>query len=317
MAQQWTTLAEHILKEEQKIPKATGSLSLLLTRIAEASKIISTHVKHSGLIGIEGLAGKQNVYQEDVKKLDEFANNLLVDTLSESGQVFAIASEEMEKPKILKDGKAEYSVFFDPLDGSNNVDNNNSLGTIFSIYKKGKDFLQPGKNQVAAGYIFYGSSVMLVYTTGKNVNGFTLDASEGSFLLSHPNMKIPKKGNIYGINEGNYNLFDKPVQKYIQFLKKDKPYRLRYAACMVADVHRFLIDGGIFMYPSDSSAPKGKLRLMFEINPMSFIIQTAGGMTITTTENPLDLVPSQLHQKTPVAMGSSDDVKNFVKFHKK
>lgn len=315
MTRKWITLTEHILKEEEKFPGATGSLSLLLTQLAEASKIIASHVKNSGLVDIEGSAGKKNIYQEEVQKLDEFSNNLLVDILSESGQVFALASEELEDPHIIKNSKAEYSVFFDPLDGSSNVDNNNALGTIFSIYRKGKNFLRPGKEQIAAGYILYGSSVMFVYTAGKQVNGFTLDPSVGSFLLSHQNMKIPEKGNVYGINEGNYNLFDPKLQKFLGWLK-EKPYRLRYSACMVADVHRFLIDGGIFMYPKDSTAPNGKLRLMFEVNPMSFIIKNAGGMVATTTENSLNIIPSKLHQRTPVVLGSPYEVEKYLTFVK-
>lgn len=315
MTRQWVTLTEHILKEEQKFPGASGNLSLLLTQLAEASKIIASHVKNSGLIDIEGLAGKKNVYQEEVKKLDELANDLLVDILSESGQVYAIASEELEEPKRIKNSKAEYAVFFDPLDGSQNVDNNNPLGTIFSIYKKGANFLQRGKNQIAAGYILYGSSVMWVYTAGGNVNGFTFDPSIGSFLLSHPDIRIPEKGKAYGINEGNYNLFDKNLQKFLQWLK-EKPYRLRYVACMVADVHRFLMNGGIFMYPADKNAPNGKLRLMFEVNPMAYVITKAGGLAVTTNSNPLDIAPVDLHQRTPVVLGGPYEVKKYLTFVK-
>ncbi len=316
MSRHWITLTEHILKEEQKFPKATGSLTLLLTQIAETSKIIASHVKNSGLINIEGLSGKRNVYEEEVKKLDEFSNDLLVEILSESGQVYAIASEELEKPLFTKNSKAEYAIFFDPLDGSSNVDNNNPLGTIFSIYKKSKNFLQKGKEQVAAGYVLYGTSVMFVYSCGGSVNGFTLDPSIGSYLLSHENIKIPERGKVYGINEGNFELFDKQTQRFLTSLKQGKPYRLRYAACMVADVHRFLIEGGIFMYPKDASAPSGKLRLMFEVNPMAYIITKAGGMALTTTDDPLNISPSNLHQRTPVVLGSPHEVRTFLKFHK-
>lgn len=311
------TLTEHILKEEQKFPKASGNLTLLLTQIAEAGKIIASHVQNSGLIDIEGKTGKKNVYEEEVKKLDEFANDTMVRVLTESKQVFALASEEIEKPFFTEITKADYVVFFDPLDGSNNVDNNNPLGTIFSIYRKGDSLLQKGKEQVAAGYIFYGSSVMFVYSCGSGVNGFTLDPSVGSFLLSHKNITIPEQGSIYGVNEGNFNLFEKPTQEFILSLKKSKPYRLRWGACMVADVHRFLMNGGVFMYPKDKSAPNGKLRLMFEVNPMAYIITKAGGMALTTTENPLEINPSELHQRTPVLLGSPHEVKNFLNFHKK
>ena len=317
MPRNWITLTEHILKEEQKFPEASGNLTLLLTQIAEAGKIIASHVQNSGLIDIEGKTGKKNVYEEEVKKLDEFANDTMVRVLTESKQVFALASEEIEKPFFTEITKADYVVFFDPLDGSNNVDNNNPLGTIFSIYRKGDSLLQKGKEQVAAGYIFYGSSVMFVYSCGSGVNGFTLDPSVGSFLLSHKNITIPEQGSIYGVNEGNFNLFEKPTQEFILSLKKSKPYRLRWGACMVADVHRFLMNGGVFMYPKDKSAPNGKLRLMFEVNPMAYIITKAGGMALTTTENPLEINPSELHQRTPVLLGSPHEVKNFLKFHKK
>ncbi len=316
MSYRSVTLTEHILKEEQKFPKATGDLTFLLTQIAEAGKIIASHVQNSGLIDIEGKTGKKNIYQEEVQKLDEFANKILVKTLTESKQVYALASEEIEEPVFTKIKGADYSVFFDPLDGSNNVDNNNPLGTIFSIYRKADEFLQKGSKQVAAGYIFYGSGVMFVYSCGGSVNGFTLDPSVGSFLLSHKDIKIPKQGNIYGVNEGNFNLFEKSTQDFILSLKKEGPYRLRWGACMVADVHRFLMNGGIFMYPKDKSAPNGKLRLMFEVNPMAFVIKNADGMAFTTTEDPLNLVPSKLHQRTPVVLGSPLEVKSFLKFHK-
>lgn len=316
MLRRWITLTEHILKEEQKFPKATGSLTLLLTQIAESAKIIASHVKNSGLVDIEGAAGKKNIYEEEVQKLDEFANDLLVEILTESRQVYAIASEEMEKPFIIKNSDADYIVFFDPLDGSSNIDNNNVIGTIFSIYKKGGDFLQKGKNQVAAGYVIYGSSVMIVYTYGNEVDGFTLDPSIGSFILSHKNIRIPEKGNIYGINEGDFELFEKKTQQFLLFLKKEKPYRLRYAACMVADVHRILMNGGIFMYPKNIHAPNGKLRLMFEVNPMAFIIARAGGMAFSETDNPLNVTPSSLHQRVPIVLGSPHEVKTYLRFHK-
>lgn len=317
MKKRWVTLTEHILKEERKNPKAQGNLTLLLTQIGEASKIIAAHVKNSGLVDIEGAAGKQNVYKEEVQKLDEFTNTLLVDILTESGQVAAMASEEMEEAIELKDSQGEYTVFFDPLDGSGNIDNNNAIGTIFSIYKKGPTLLQEGKRQVAAGYIIYGSSVMFVYSCGAGVNGFTLDPSIGSFLLSHENIRIPEKGITYGVNEGNINLFDDATQKFINSLKGEKPYRLRYAGCMVADIHRVLINGGFFMYPSSKGEPNGKLRLMFEVNPMSYLITQAGGMALSRIDSPLELTPDKLHQRTPIILGGTHELSAYLKFHKK
>lgn len=311
MTNRWITLTKHILKEEQNIKSATGKLTLILNQIAEASKIIASHVKKSGLVDIEGKTGEINVYQEEVQKLDSFSNNLLIDFLTELGYVNMIASEELEIPILLKN-KGEYSVFFDPLDGSSNIDTNISIGTIFSIYKNQNNKLQKGSSQIASGYIVYGSSVMFVYTCNRSVNGFTLDPSIGSYLLSHPHIKTPKTSNEYSINEGNFDLYDNKLKHYLLSLKKI-PYRLRWVASMVADVHRILLKGGIFMYPADKKLPSGKLRLMYEVNPLSLIVERAGGKSFCRRGSPLDIVPQELHQRVPIVMGSSSEVEKYIK----
>ncbi|PIY72284.1 class 1 fructose-bisphosphatase [Candidatus Roizmanbacteria bacterium CG_4_10_14_0_8_um_filter_33_9] len=307
------TLTEFILKEERNFTGSTGSFTLLLTQIENASKIIASHIKKAGLVDILGQTGQKNAYDEEVQRLDEFSNHLLVDILSESGQAHAIASEELDKPFFIKKHSGNYTVFLDPLDGSSNIDININVGTIFSIYRKSESFLEPGIKQVAAGYIIYGPSVIFVYSCGNGVNGFTLDPSMGSFLLSHPNIRIPKRGSIYSVNEGYFPLFSKKDQDYIgSFKDAIKPYKLRYVGTMVSDVHRTLLKGGVFMYPADSKHSQGKLRLMYEVNPMSFIMQQAGGMAISNGKNPLDIVPSDFTQKVPVVMGSKEEVEKYM-----
>ncbi|MGB3020319.1 MAG: class 1 fructose-bisphosphatase [Microgenomates group bacterium] len=312
-----TTLTEFVLQEEHRVPNATGRLTLLLNQIAEATKIIASHVKRSGLADIIGKSGKTNSYDEETQKLDEYSNTLLVEMLSNSQQVALIGSEELEKSIETSYPKAEYSVFMDPLDGSSNIDVNVSIGTIFSIYHHDKGTLQQGKQQVAAGYVLYGSSVMLVYTSGNGVNGFTLDPAIGSFLLSHPNLKIPEESKEYSFNEGKYNLVDDYVRKYLDAIKKEeKPYQQRYVGSMVADLHRILIKGGIFLHPADKKMPNGKLRLMYEVNPFSFIVEQAGGMAISNNKNPLDIVPLEFHQRAPIVIGSKKEVEKYLSFQR-
>ncbi len=312
-----TTLTEFILKEEQQHKNATGSFTLLLTHIENAAKIIASHIKRSGLVDILGDTGNKNAYNEDVQKLDEFSNRLLIDTLSETGHVATLASEELAEPIII-DKKGKYNIFFDPLDGSSNIDVNINIGTIFSIYHNHSTLFQEGRHQVASGYIIYGSSVMFVYTYGNTVNGFTLDPAIGSFLLSHPNITIPESKDIYSINEGNYELFDTSTQAYLTSLKREeKPYKARYVGSMVADVHRTLLKGGIFMYPSDKTNVNGKLRLLFEVNPLSFIIQQAGGLAVSNSKNPLHMVPEKLEQRVPIVMGSKKEVEKYLTFFAK
>ncbi len=301
------TLTEFILQEEKKVANATGQLTLLLTHIENAAKIISSHVRRSGLVDIIGEAGTKNASGDDVKKLDVFANQLLVDMLLGSGQVFAVASEELEEPLYAKDKKGEYVVFFDPLDGSSLIDTGQAIGTIFSIYRKSDTLLQSGDKQVAAGYVLYGSTTMFIYTSGNGVHGFTLDPSIGSFLLSHHKMTIPEKGKEYAINEGNMLFFDDKVKEYIATLKENG-YKLRYAGAMIADIHRTMIHGGIFLYPRDKKTPNGKLRLLFEVNPMAYIVEQAGGMVFDQGENPLTIVPQSFHERAPCIVGSKTEV---------
>lgn len=315
------TLTEFILHEEHRFKKSTGAFTLVLTHIENAAKIIASHVKMAGLADIIGKTGKKNIYHDEVQKLDIFSNDLLVKTLLSTGHVAAVASEELEEPIFSPSKKGEYIVFLDPLDGSSNIDINISIGTIFSIYHAADQLLQKGSNQVAAGYILYGSSVMFVYTCGNGVNGFTLDPAIGSFLLSHPNMRVPETGLIYAINEGNELLWDEEVRRYVQGIKKNnliakKPYKLRYIGSMVADVHRTLLKGGIFIYPKDKKDTHGKLRLMFEINPLSYITEQAGGVAVSGKKSPLTIQPETIDQRAPIALGSSEDVKKYMSFVK-
>lgn len=305
-----TTLTEFILQEEKKFKHATGSLTLLLTQIENAGKIVASHIKKTGLVDIIAETGTKNVFAEEVKKIDDFSNELLVDTLTASGQVGNLASEEMEE-EIVVDKKGHYNIFFDPLDGSSNIDVGITVGTIFSIYHNSGELLQQGSKQVAAGYILYGTSVMFVYTHGAGVNGFTLDPSVGSFLLSHPDMKIPQKGSMYSINEAYSPWWDEATKKYIDAVKS-AGYKSRYVGCLVADGHRTLIKGGIFLYPADKKSPQGKLRLMYEVNPFAFIIEQAGGKAVSGKGSPLDILPTNLHQRVSIALGSPDDVNQYL-----
>jgi len=317
-------LDEFIIRKQEEFPYAQGELSRLLRDIGLAAKIVNREVNKAGLVDILGTAGTTNVQGEEVKKLDVFANKRFITALKLGGECCGIASEENKDfisihDEISKDAK--YVVALDPLDGSSNIDVNVSVGTIFSIYRRVSkpgpgsidDFLQKGGEQVAAGYVIYGSSTMLVYTTGKGVNGFTLDPSIGEFCLSHPNMQIPKAGKTYSINQGNFISFPQGVKEYIRYCKQedkatDRPYSLRYIGSMVADVHRNLITGGIFIYPATKDAPRGKLRILYECNPMSFIIEQAGGRATDGFRRILDMEPKELHQRTPIFIGSEEMV---------
>lgn len=317
MAEIDTELTRFILEEERKYPSATGSLSLALNTIASACKVIASHVRMAGLADILGKAGKVNVQGEEVQKLDELSNEILIDYLSDCGEFFGLASEELNEPIFPEKGKnGKYVISFDPLDGSSNIDVNVSIGTIFSIHKKvngtQEDFLQEGYKQIAAGYVIYGSSTMLVYTTGNGVNGFTLDPSVGMFLLSHPNIKLPEKGKIYSINEANEKKWDKEGLKDFINTLKDEGYTSRYIGSMVADVHRTLIKGGIFGYPSDKKNKNGKLRLLYEASPMAFLIEQAGGLSTNGKESILNIKPQDIHQRTPVFLGSQKEIKQLL-----
>lgn len=305
------TLTDFILSEERKTKNATGSFTILLTQIENAAKIINAHVRASGLVDVLGKTGAKNIYQEDVQKLDQFSNDLLVNTLTASGQVHTIISEELEKPHIVKDYAGEYIIAMDPLDGSSGIDSNSVLGTIFSIYHKKGGVLQQGKNQVAVGYIVYGASTMFVYTFGQGVNGFTLDPAIGSFLLSHENIRMPEKAKTYATNEGNSLEFDEKLNKYFDKIKKEG-YKLRYSGCLVAEAHRILMQGGIFLYPKTPKLPNGKLRLLLEVNPMAFIIEQAGGITHAVSSSPLSIAPKSISDRSPFFFGGKQNMEELL-----
>ena len=318
------TLGQFIIEKQTDFPFSKGELSRLLADISIAAKIVNREVSKAGLVDILGETGTVNIQGERVKKLDVFANEQFIAAFKAGGEVCAIASEENDdiisiNTDISKNAK--YVIAIDPLDGSSNIDVNVSIGTIFSIYRrvslKGagvlEDFMQRGTDQVAAGYIIYGSSCMLVYTTGKGVNGFTLDPSIGEFCLSHPNIQTPKKGNVYSINEGNYLHFPDGIKKYLKFCQEEdelsnRPYSSRYIGSGVADIHRNLITGGIYIYPTTTKSPNGKLRLLYECNPLAFLLEQAGGKASTGGKRIMELPITELHQRTPLFLGSSEMV---------
>ncbi|WP_129715221.1 class 1 fructose-bisphosphatase [Pedobacter sp. SYP-B3415] len=318
------TLGQFIIEKQADFPYAKGELSRLLRDIGIAAKIVNREVNKAGLVDILGDIGTTNIQGESQKKLDVYANEQFISALSSGGECCIVASEENDDIIYIDSAvshNAKYIVCIDPLDGSSNIDCNVAVGTIFSIYRRksteGKavmdDVLQKGTAQVAAGYVIYGSSTMLVYTTGKGVNGFTLDPSIGEFCLSHPEMKIPAHGTIYSINEGNYVHFPTGVKKYIKYCQVEdvesrRPYTSRYIGSMVADVHRNLIKGGIYIYPTTASSPNGKLRLLYECNPMAFIVEQAGGKASDGRNRILEIEPAELHQRCPIFLGSADMV---------
>jgi fructose-1,6-bisphosphatase I len=315
------TLDEFTINQLRQFPQATGELSRLLRDIGLAAKRVNVEVNKAGLVDILGDEGIINVQGEDVKKLDVYANNQFMGVLKHGISCAGIASEELDDFIAFDDDisrNSKYVCLFDPLDGSGNIDVNVSIGTIFAIYRrtslKGKlvnldDFLQPGIEQIAAGYIVYGSSTMLVYATRRGVNGFTLDPSIGEFCLSHPDIKCPDSGKIYSVNHGNFFMYEPGVRKYINICQnKTKeeggPYTQRYVGSMVADVHRNLIKGGIFMYPGTTDKPKGKLRLLYECNPFAFIVEVAGGKATNGKQRILSIKPTELHQRSALFIGS-------------
>ncbi|MBZ0265660.1 class 1 fructose-bisphosphatase [bacterium] len=333
MKQELISIQRYVGMEARKFPQATGEFTALMTEIVLTAKVISSQVNKAGLIEILGKTGETNIQGEEVRKLDEYANDLFLHILKYSGHVCAMASEEAEElvqgPHYSNSGK--YVVLLDPLDGSSNIDANVSIGSIFAIYKRVspagqpgelRDFLQPGKDMIAGGYIIYGSSTMMVYSTGQGVHGFTLDPSVGTFLLSHPNITLPSKCNIYSVNEGYFHRWHEGVRHFVDHCKGsgpeplEKPLSARYIGSMVADFHRNLLYGGIFMYPGTINAPLGKLRLMYEANPMAFLLENAGGYASNGYEPILEVNPSELHERTPLFMGNRDEVlqlEDFVK----
>lgn len=315
------TLKEFIMARQADFPFASGELTRLLYDIVFASKVVSRDVRKAGLVDILGAQGSVNVQGEDQQKLDVIADNQFIHVFEKGAEVCGIASEENDDFVVFDDEKGKngkYVVLFDPLDGSSNIDVNVSIGTIFSILRRKtpvgtiatkEDFLQKGREQIAAGYVLYGSSTMLVYTTGKGVNGFTLDPSIGEFCLSHPDMKMPEIGRIYAMNEGNIQICNPGIKKYVEYCQSDenqtgKPYSGRYIGSLVADFHRSLIKGGIYIYPNTKNDPEGKLRLMYECNPLGFIAEQAGGLASTGFETIMDIHPTHLHQRVPYFVGS-------------
>ncbi len=318
------TLTRHIIEEQRRYPQATGQFTDLMNDIAFAAKLISYHTNKAGLLGILGETDDVNVQGEIVKKLDVFANETMVKSLDHNGHLCVMASEESEEiipiPEQYPLGK--YVCLYDPLDGSSNIDANVSVGTIFAIYNRispaGRpgtleDCLQKGKDQICAGYVIYGSSTMLVYTTGNGVHGFTLDPSYGEFILSHPDIQTPKKGIIYSVNESNIDYWDQNYKNYIHYIKQvdektGRPLNSRYIGSMVSDIHRNLLYGGVYLYPPSKMAPEGKLRITYECNPIAFIVEQAGGKASNGTERIMDIKPKNLHQRSPFIAGSVEDV---------
>lgn len=330
IANEFITLEQFIIDQQGRFPHSTGAFSRLLRDISVAAKIVNRDIRRAGLVDIFGTTGKVNIHGEVQQKLDALAHEEFVRALRRGGECCLIGSEEHAEAIPLSangEGDGRYIVLLDPLDGSSNVDVNVSVGTIFSIYRLPDEYnvptleaaLQPGSKQIAAGYIVYGSSTMLVYTTGDGVNGFTLDPSIGEFILSHPNIRIPKAGSIYSINEGNFNSFEEGLRRFIRWVQEEdkasgRPFSTRYIGSFVSDFHRNLLKGGIYMYPATKKSPEGKLRLMYEANPMAFIVEQAGGRASDGRRRILDIVPEKLHQRTPLFIGSEELVRTVEEF---
>lgn len=316
------TLTRHIIRSQATHPGATGEFSALMAQIGLVGKMIANDLRRAGLINILGTTGETNVQGEAVKKLDEIANESFLKVFQYSGLVCALVSEEMEKPVHLPENwpTGKYMLLFDPLDGSSNTDVNMPLGTIFSILKhdgKGmpseSELIRKGTKQEAAGYLMYGSSTMLVFTAGHGVHGFTLDPGIGEYYLSNENIQIPAKGQVYAVNEGNAKKWPDGTRKFLEYLKASdkqtgRPYAGRYSGCLVADVHRVLLGGGLYLYPAEVDKPEGKLRLLYEANPLAMVVEQAGGKASTGTMRILDVEPKSLHQRVPLLIGSKDDV---------
>lgn len=325
------TLGQFIIERQSEFPFSKGELSRLLRDIGIAAKIVNREVNKAGLADILGEAGETNVQGEDVKKLDVYANEQFIRALKRGGECLAVASEENEDLVVTDSPvskNARYVVAIDPLDGSSNIDVNVNIGTIFSIYRRvdghhgpamQEEFFQQGTKQVAAGYVIYGSSTMLVYTTGSGVNGFTLDPSIGEFCLSHPDMQMPVGGAIYSVNEGNFARFPEGVKEFIRYCQEEdkstsRPFSSRYIGSLVADFHRNLIKGGIYIYPRTAKAPNGKLRLLYECSPLAFIAEQAGGKASNGSQRILDILPDSLHMRTPLFIGSKELVEKAEEF---
>ena len=330
MEERNTTLGEFIIENQKDFQYSSGELSRIFNSIRLAAKVVSYKVNKAGLVDIIGAVGEKNIQGEDQQKLDVYANEVFIQTLINREIVCGIASEENDEFITVKgsdnSNNNKYVVLMDPLDGSSNIDVNVSVGTIFSVYRRItpvgtpvtlEDFLQPGINQVAAGYVIYGTSTMLVYTTGHGVNGFTLNPAIGTFYLSHPKMKFPVDGSIYSVNEGNYVHFPQGVKDYIKYCQLEeegRPYSSRYIGSLASDIHRNMIKGGIYLYPTSSKAPKGKLRLLYECNPMAFISEQAGGKASDGFFRIMEITPTELHERAPFFCGSYNMVEKVEEF---
>lgn len=330
MNKRHTTLGEFLIGRPEEFEYDNAELSQLLNAIRLAGKVVSHEIRKAGLVDITGTIGTTNVQGEEQKKLDIFANEAFINTLTNRDIVCGIVSEENDEMISISGAdnrnRNKYVVVIDPLDGSSNIDSNITVGTIFGIFRRVspvgtpvtvEDFLQPGNLQVAAGFIAYGTSTMMVYTTGNGVNGFTLNPAIGTYYLSHPSIKVPEQGNIYSVNEGGYVHFPKGVKEYIKFCQQeeeDRPYTSRYVGSMVADVWRTMLMGGIYFYPQSTGKPEGKLRLLYECNPFAFLIEQAGGMATNGKQRIMDIKPTDIHQRMPFFGGSKDMVEKAMSF---
>lgn len=314
-----TTLSRHVLQQLQSFSADAQDLSALMSRIALAGKLVARRFSRAGLMeGVLGFSGGVNVQGESVKKMDVYANDVFISVFKQSGLVCRLASEEMEKPYYIPENcpVGRYTLLYDPIDGSSNTDINMSLGSIFAIRQQegndpdstASDLLQAGRKQIAAGYILYGPSTMLVYSMGRGVHSFTLDPSLGEFILSEENIQIPNHGSIYSVNEGNFWQWDESIREYIRYVHRTEGYTARYSGAMVGDIHRILVQGGVFLYPGTVQKPEGKIRLLYESAPLAYLIEQAGGRASTGTQDIMDVVPEKLHQRTPLIIGSKDDV---------
>lgn len=314
-----TTLSRHVLQQFQSFSAEAQDLSALMNRIALAGKIVARRLSRAGLVeGVLGFTGETNIQGESVKKLDVYANDVFISVFKQSGLVCRLASEEMENPYYIPENCpiGRYTLLYDPIDGSSNTDINMSLGSIFAIRQQegedtdnsGSDLLQSGRKQIAAGYILYGPSTMLVYSIGKGVHSFTLDPSLGEFILSEENIQIPNHGPVYSVNEGNFWQWDESYREYIRYVHRNEGYTARYSGAMVGDIHRILVQGGVFLYPGTTQKPEGKIRLLYESAPLAFLIEQAGGRASTGTQEIMEVLPEKLHQRTPLIIGSKKDV---------
>ncbi|MBV9389105.1 MAG: class 1 fructose-bisphosphatase [Chroococcidiopsidaceae cyanobacterium CP_BM_ER_R8_30] len=315
-----TTLSRHVLQHLQSFSAEAQELSAVMNRIALAAKLIARHLSRAGLMeGVLGFTDDINVHGETVKKMDIYANNVFISVFKQSGLVCRLASEEMEKPYYISENcsRSRYTLLYDPIDGSSNIDINMSLGSIFAIRQQeetedsdgaAQDLLQHGRKQIAAGYVLYGPSTVLVYSVGKGVHSFTLDPSLGEFIITHENIQTPSHGPIYSVNEGNFWQWEEAIREYIRYVHRNQGYTARYSGALVGDFHRILLQGGVFLYPGTLEKLEGKLRLLYESAPLAFLIEQAGGRASTGTQEILDVVPEKLHQRTPLIIGSEEDV---------